>query len=230
MLDEFQALPDLGPALPRLLKALADEYPSVSLVLAGSRRHLMEELVVNQGAPLYNMAERLALGPIDPLVMADFLRRRAAAGAKPMAVGVAERIIGLAGPVPHDIQRLAYESFGLAGPAIEPVDVTAGLAQVVAHEAADFADRFARLGIGQRRVLTALAENGSTAQPYTSEFARRVGYAGPPGVRRAIVALENDETVEPRRDGVVVVDPFFAAWLRQRGDVDPGGSPGAPGD
>jgi len=58
VLDEFQAVPELGPHLPSLLKALADEHPQVSLVLAGSRRHLMEELVLNTGAPLYNMAER----------------------------------------------------------------------------------------------------------------------------------------------------------------------------
>jgi len=77
VLDEFQAVPELGPHLPSLLKALADEHPQVSLVLAGSRRHLMEELVLNTGAPLYNMAERIALGPIDPPTMEAFLVARA---------------------------------------------------------------------------------------------------------------------------------------------------------
>ena len=218
MLDEFQAITDLGRQLPRLLKALADEHPSVSLVLAGSKRHLMEELVVHQGAPLYNMAERLALGPIDPLTMAAFVRRRAAEGGKPMALGVAERIIDLAGPVPHDIQRLAYETFDAAREGIVADDVAAGLDQAVAHEAADFAERFARLGIGQRRVLAALAENVRTEQPYTAEFARRVGYAGPPGVRRAVIALEQEEVIEHRSDALVVTDPFFAWWLRRLSD------------
>ena len=45
VLDEFQAIVELGAHLPGLLKALADAHPQVSLVLAGSRRHLMEQLV-----------------------------------------------------------------------------------------------------------------------------------------------------------------------------------------
>jgi len=64
VLDEFQAVPELGPHLPSLLKALADEHPQVSLVLAGSRRHLMEELVLNTGAPLYNMPSASPSGPL----------------------------------------------------------------------------------------------------------------------------------------------------------------------
>jgi hypothetical protein len=52
ILDEFQASADLSPRLPALLKALSDEHPTVSLVLAGSRRHLMESLVLAKGAPL----------------------------------------------------------------------------------------------------------------------------------------------------------------------------------
>jgi len=42
-----------------------------------------------------------------------------------------------------------------------------------------------------------------------------VGYAGPPGVRRAIVALEQDEILEHRSGGLVVTEPFFAWWLRR---------------
>ena len=214
VLDEFQAVPELGPHLPSLLKALADEHPQVSLVLAGSRRHLMEELVLNAGAPLYNMAERIALGPIDPPTMEAFLVARADSAGKPMSRSAAGELVALAGPVPHDIQRLAYETFDAAGRRINSDDVVAGLERIVMHEASAYSDRFSRLGIGQRRVLQALAERSPLEQPYTAEFARRVGYAGPPGVRRAVIALEDDELVESRANGLVVADPFFAWWLR----------------
>jgi hypothetical protein len=102
MLDEFQAVADLSPRLPELLKALSDEHPGVSLVLAGSKKHLMESLVLSHGAPLYNMAERLALGPIEEDVMQQFLRSRAVAGGRTMSAGVAAAICRLAGPIPHD--------------------------------------------------------------------------------------------------------------------------------
>ena len=84
MLDEFQAIADLDASLPGILKSLADEHPGVSLVMAGSKQHLMDALVLSSGAPLFRMAERIALGPIEEDVMVAFLRDRAAAGRKAM--------------------------------------------------------------------------------------------------------------------------------------------------
>ncbi len=98
VLDEFQAITDLDEHLPAVLKALSDAYGSVSLVLAGSRRHLMERLTGSTGAPLYGMAEPLALGPVATADMADYLRRRASEAGKPMTAHVAGRVIDIAGP------------------------------------------------------------------------------------------------------------------------------------
>lgn len=142
VLDEFQAIVDLGAHLPGLFKSLADAHPKVALVVAGSKKHLMDQLVVAPSAALYNMAERLALGPLPGGVMGDYLRTRARTGGKSMTGEVATRIIERAGPIPNDIQRLAYEAYDLAGPGIDHAAVDGGLARVVAHESDTFAERF----------------------------------------------------------------------------------------
>ena len=215
MLDEFQAIADLGTSLPGILKALADEHPMLSLVLAGSKHHLMEALVLSKGAPLYNMAERIALGPIDEEVMTEFLQARAKAGGKPMSSSAAARIYELAGPIPHDIQRLAYESFVMADRAIDDAVVSSALSRVVANEDQSYADRFSKLAVGQRRVLVVLAAYDGVTKPQSSDFARVTGYANPAGAAKALRALEEDEVVLERRGKYEVADPFFRAWLRQ---------------
>jgi uncharacterized protein len=213
MLDEFQAVVDLSPRLPPLLKALADEHPKVSFVLAGSRRHLMEGLVLSHGAPLYNMAERLTLGPIDLSVMCEFLVARTKSAGKKMSPTVAQRICELAGPIPHDIQRLAYEAFDIGADAITELDVSSAMDRVVAHEAEGYAERFSKLAVGHRRVLMVLASSEVT-RPHSAEFFRAAGYANPGAARKAVQVLEDDETVL-RRDGVYqVADPYLRAWLR----------------
>lgn len=212
VLDEFQAITDLGQHLPGLFKALADAHPRVSLVLAGSRQHLMEQMVADRGAPLYGLAERLALDVLPGDVMADFLRRRAAAGGKSMTLAAATRVIELAGPVPNDIQHLAYEAWGVAGRAVTVADVEAGLALTVEHEASSYADRFGSLAAGQRRVLVALAAS-PTQEPYGSSFVRGTGLANASSVARALEALQGAELVVRRATTYVVADPFFAAWL-----------------
>jgi hypothetical protein len=213
ILDEFQAIVGLGVHLPGLLKALADAHPQVSLVLAGSRRHLMEQLVSAPNAALYGMAEPLALGPLPEQIMAAHLRSRSSAGRKPMGEAVARGIVELAGPAPNDIQRLAYEAYDTAGAGVDEGAVRAGLANAAAHDAAAYAERYEILSPGQRRVLSALAE-ASTERPAGAAFVARTNMANPSSVKKALNALQAADLVARREGTLVVADPFFAAWLR----------------
>jgi hypothetical protein len=213
VLDEFQAIVGLGAHLPGLLKALADAHPEVSLVLAGSRRHLMEQLVSAESAALYGMAEPITLGPLPEDVMAAHLRSRAATGRKSMSDAVARLILALAGPVPNDIQRLAYETYDTAGPTIDEPAVHAGLTAAAAHNAATYAERYEILSPGQRRVLSALAE-APTAHPASAAFLAQTALANSSSVKKALNVLEEAELVARRGATLVVADPFFAAWLR----------------
>ena len=214
VLDEFQAITRHGEHLPFLLKGLADQYPSVCLVVAGSRRHLMARLVTDEGAPLYGMAQRLALGPIAEDEMVPYLIDRAKAGGKAMDEATARLVLAIAGPVPNDIQHLAFESYECAGRRIGGAEVMAGLRQAVAHESDLFADRMAAMSVGQARVAVALAA-GHEGPIYTAAFARSVELAGPASVRKALLTLSADDTITQRDGRWVLSDPFFAAWLVQ---------------
>jgi hypothetical protein len=127
---------------------------------------------------------------------------------------VARRIVELAGPVPNDIQRLAYESYDAALDRIDDLAVSTGLERAVAHEAATYAERYERLSPGQRRVVAAIADD-PPSEPYGAEFVARSALANASSVRTSIQALEGDETVVRRNGRYVVADPFFAAWLRE---------------
>jgi hypothetical protein len=213
VLDEFQAIVGLGAHLPALLKALADAHPEVSLVLAGSRRHLMEQLVSAESAALYGMAEPITLGSLPEDVMAAHLCSRAATGGKSMSDTVARLIVALSGPVPNDIQRLAYETYDTAGATIDEPAVHAGLAAATAHDAASYAERYEILSPGQRRVLSALAE-APTEHPASAAFLAQTALANSSSVKKALGVLEEAELVARRGAILVVADPFFAAWLR----------------
>ncbi len=213
VLDEFQAITRHGASLPDLFKALADEHPRVSLVLAGSKRHLMEELVIHHQAPLFGMAQRLTLGPIPEAEMKGYLRHRADGAGKPLDETAAAHLLALAGPVPNDIQHLAFESFEAGDHRIDTAAIDRGMARAVDHDSVLFAENLARLSPGQGRVLAALA-HGSPAEPYSAAFARSAGLASGSSVRKALQPLLYNEDVVERAGRLVVADPFFAAWLR----------------
>jgi uncharacterized protein len=212
VLDEFQAVTDLDEHLPAVLKALSDSYGSVSLVLAGSRRHLMERLTGSTGAPLYGMAEPLGLGPVATADMADYLRRRASGAGKPMTAQVAGRVIDIAGPIPNDIQRLAYSAYEAADNEIGADEVNEGMEAVVFHGDATYAESYGRFAPGQRRVLRTLAARPQ-AEIFSAHFARDVQLANAASVRKAVDTLTMAEVIT--REGEIwnVADPFFRYWL-----------------
>jgi hypothetical protein len=215
VLDEFQAITRHGAALPDVFKALADQHPRVSLVLAGSKRHLMEELVIQDHAPLFGMAQRLSLGPIPDAEMAAFLRDRASAAGKPFDTETEADayLLANAGPVPNDIQHLAFEAYETAATHIDIAAIDRGMSQAVAHDSILYAENLARLSPGQGRVLARLAA-GSVEEPYSARFAHSVGLASGSSVRKALQPLLQNEDVLDRDGRLVVADPFFAAWLR----------------
>jgi hypothetical protein len=211
VLDEFDSIVDIEPRSADVLKGLADTYPRVSLVVAGSRRRMMERLVRIHGAPLYGMTQPIALGPIDPSTMARHLVRRAARGGKKMPAAIAEAIVSRAGPVPNDIQHLAFETFAVAGEVISFDDIDLGMDRAVALNEATYTEAWEQRSPVQRRVLAALAREAA-AEPFGRGFARRTGLA-PSTVQRAIEALASDDWVVATEGRWHLTDPVFTRWV-----------------
>jgi DNA-binding MarR family transcriptional regulator len=174
----------------------------------------MQSLVLSKGAPLYDMLEHIALGPIAEEDWLPFLVRRARAGGRPFASDdAAHALWRRSRPVPFDVQQLAYEAFDQADRVITDAVVERAVGALVRHQAADYAKTFERLSAGQRRVLTALATT-PPAPVGSSDFARRVGLADATSVRKALRALEEAELVVRRGTTAEIDDPFFQAWLQ----------------
>lgn len=212
ILDEFQQVAEVDRSLPGVFKALLDENPSVSFVLAGSHTHLMEQLTTRPAAPLLGMGEVLRLGPIPVEEMVEFLARRATYAGKAMEPTVAERICSLAGPVPNDIQRLAQHAYDVAAQRVDDEAVEVGMALAVDRQSTTFAERYERLSPVAQRLLGLMALEPIT-RPYTRENLDRVEVANDNAVRKALAVLEESE-LAARRDGVWhVADPFMRRWL-----------------
>ena len=214
IIDEFQDVLRFNDRLPYVLKALSDQNPDVCLIVAGSQQHLMSRLVISEHAPLYGMTERIGLRPIPTDEMIPYLVERAATGKKRLTLEAAQLIVDIAGPVPNDIQRMAYQAFELADRTIDGGTVDSAMQVIVDHESHLFEERLQRLTASQERVLRALA-GGSDASVGSARFAREVGLATATSVHRTLEALEKAELITRRDRRWGLVDPFFAKWLER---------------
>jgi hypothetical protein len=159
------------------------------------------------------MTQPISLGAIDEAVMRSYLVRRSASAGKTMTSGTAQLIIDRAGPVPNDIQSLAYETFAeVTGKTITNDDVQRAMQAAIGFQNATYATIWGDRSGLQQRVLAAIADRPESA-PYSKEFGRVTG-GSPSSLQRAVEALDEAELIVERNGTWWVSDPFFAGWIR----------------
>lgn len=227
VIDDFQKVAEIDPQLPGLFKSLTDsDLRGVSLVLSGSRRHVMHELHSGPGAPLHDVGELMTLELIPERDMIAFLRQRAEAEGRPMNEAAARLLFQRARAVPAYVQRLAFEAYESAEAAITEEVAEEAVETVLRRERQYFEVIYEDLAPNQRSLVRALAEE--PAKSITSrDFLDRAGIRADSSAQRALAALEAQEKVELGPDGWQVSDPLFGLWLA-RGTGTASGAPPSP--
>jgi hypothetical protein len=214
VIDEFQKAAEVDPALPMLFKSLTDlELKGVSLVLSGSRRHVMHDLHSGPGAPLLGVGDLMTLDTVPESDMIAFIQSRSEIEGKRMTEGAARLLFNLARGVPAYVQRLAFEAFEVA----ERKDIDEGAAEaavdtVLKRERQYFEVMYEDLAPNQRNLIRALAAQPEK-NPTSRDFLDRARLRADSSSHRALSALESAEKVELGPDGWQVSDPLFALWL-----------------
>jgi uncharacterized protein len=220
VIDEFQRTAEINQGLPGVFKAMVDELEEVSLIFAGSRRSLMEELSNSPGAPLLGIGQRINLLPIAPDDMIPFLVERASSGGKRLSPDVASFIYATANGVPNHVQQLAFWAFAEAGVELDRAAVERALATVLQLSIVDFTEAYEKISPVQQRLLRALAEKPAK-DLFSGRFVTITGVSNPSGVGRALRRLEDLELIELGPDGWLVANPFLARWLQSGSDAEP---------
>ncbi|MDX6659355.1 MAG: hypothetical protein QOJ55_177 [Solirubrobacteraceae bacterium] len=213
VLDEFQEVVDIDPALPRLMRAVFQEQPEVAHVYLGSRRHMMERIFNDQNEPFWRSAKQMQLGVIAPEKFARHIERRFVGTERSIAPEALEAVLAHTGGHPYATQELCYFLWQATpvGDTATAGTVEDALAAVLRSEDAHFGLVWESASVAQRLVLQALArEPGS---PLATDYRRRQGLPAATTVQRALGYLERDELVARDRGAARIAEPFLAEWV-----------------
>src|SRR5688572_15640470 len=108
VLDEFQEIEDIDPALPRLMRTVFEQQPEVSRVYLGSKRHMMERIFNDENEPFWRSAKRIELGLIDPGEFEGFIVDRFAATRKEAPRALVSELLSHTRGHPYATQELCY--------------------------------------------------------------------------------------------------------------------------
>jgi hypothetical protein len=212
IIDEYQRGVEISESLPSMTKALIDDLPAVSLVLAGSKRHLMEQISIDpERSPLYNIGQKIYLPQIPRADFVEYLVQRALESGKTLTPEEAGRIFEIANGVPNDVQLLAFFSWEAADRVIDAAAVNAATTQAVDSQKEEFRNIFEHLSRSQQRLIKLIARGG-VVNVGGSQTINALGVSHT-GAAKAGEYLQRQELIIRRGSEWALASGFLQAWL-----------------
>jgi uncharacterized protein len=212
--DEFQALMDLK-GLDGVFRSHLQHHQKVSYVFAGSEPSLLRALFEDRARPLFGQAEQMQLGRLPYSPTHDFIARRMRETGKD-AGDVTPQVVQLAELHPQRLMLLAHHLWEhLTEQPATLSDVRRAYDVAIRAVAAELRYLWDGLSANERRVLAAVA---SGLSPYQAEARQIAGLASASSAQRSLEALLGRAILERVQDeGLRIVDPFLARWVRRHG-------------
>src|SRR5215208_3026438 len=108
VLDEFQEVVEIDPALMKLMRSVFQEQPDVAHIYLGSKRHMMRQIFNDENEPFWRSAKQIQLGVIPPDEFASYARARFEQTGKELGTDACESALNLTGGHPYATQQLFY--------------------------------------------------------------------------------------------------------------------------
>jgi len=218
-LDEFQEIAELGGTrIEKTLRSYIQTHQSTSYLFAGSKRHVLTDMVTNRARAFYNMGKLMTLGKIpENLFCAYILEKFRRTGYKTDAPTVLA-ILREADNVPNNVQMLCHEVWELCRDrkAIERKDIKEGIESLVKTRSVLYSATWDSLSLHQRRLLKAVAIDGKVQAPTASDFIGRHNLGAPTSVQRSVQRLIERDILDKQEAGLVFTDTIMKDWIRLR--------------
>ncbi|HEY7934685.1 MAG TPA: hypothetical protein VID48_12760, partial [Solirubrobacteraceae bacterium] len=215
ILDEFQEITDIDPALPKLMRSVFQEQPEVAHIYLGSKRHMMERLFNDENEPFWRSAKQLELDIIDAPLFGDYILGQFKRTRRKISTEALDAVLDITRGHPYATQELCYFLWALipAAATAGSEDVARALDGVLDSEHAHFSLIWQGASAHQRQVLLALARE--SGHPFSGEYRRRHSLPAVSSVQRALIGLEKGELVDRRKGLTWISEPFLGEWIRR---------------
>jgi hypothetical protein len=212
--DEFQAITEIDPRLPALMRSVFQQQQHVSHVYAGSKRHMMDRLFNDENEPFYRSAKTMEIGLIPPSLFKKFIRARFDATERAVSDEALDRLLTITKGHPYATQELAYALWEEVphGFTAAAGDLDYALRAVLHAENAHFTLVWEKTTKPQKLLLQALANEAG--KPFSVSYRDRHGLPSSSHIQRAMTPLIEDELIlKEERGSYDIAEPFLREWI-----------------
>ena len=217
VLDEFQQVLEYGSdRVERKLRSVIQAHRQVSYVFLGSRKHLIQKMVLDRNRPLYRAGGHYPLGPIAEKHWQPFIRSRFADAEKRIDEQEIHDLCEMTQGHPFYTQHLCHVLWELCE---RKAKVTAEIMRTAAKVLLDretyaYTALWESLTIPQKRFLKGLAAEAAGVKVFGGEFVSRYGLSSASNAQRAVEALLGKDIIDRDNVSFLITDRFFRLWIQ----------------
>ena len=216
--DEFQRILEYSSDLAeRSLRTAIQNQKGVSYIFLGSRKHLIQEMFVDQSRPLYRAGGHYPLGPISTQDWLPFIRDRFRGSDKLISDSLIRSICQRTGGHPFYTQHLCHAIWEICetGSQVTEETIECATRLLLDRESYAYTALWESLAPNQRRFLMGIAGEPEGVKVFASDFLQRYNLRSPSNVQRAVEALLTRDVIDRSDGSYVIGDPFFKIWIMQ---------------
>lgn len=217
VLDEFQQILDYGSdAVERKLRSVIQNHRDVSYIFLGSRKHLIQRMVLDGSRPLYRAGGHYPLGPIPEKSWQPFVKQHFLRAAKRIRDEQIREICELTQGHPFYTQHLCHVVWELCETrsAVTAATLRKALQILLDRESYAYTAQWESLTTPQKRFLKGLAIEFAGVKIFGGDFVARHGLVSASNAQRVSAALLTKDIVNRENGSFVISDRFFRLWIK----------------
>ena len=217
-LDEFQECAQFdGSNVEKSMRAVFQRHKNVAYLFAGSKRHLIYDMISDKSRAFYKMGRVLNLGKIPRVEFIPFLMKRFHKTGFHIEEGVLDDILDITEEYPYNVQFLCHELWDafLNQKVVRRGDVVPTLERLLTQETPLYAVIWDGLPLPQRRVLQVIARHGGK-NLFSREFLTIHNLGASSSVFTSVKLLRKKEIIDKEKDFYFITDVFFKEWIKRK--------------
>lgn len=217
VMDEFQQIGELkeNHAVEAAIRHAVERSHRVSYIFCGSKRHLLNEMFVDRGRPLYHLCDLMTIDRIQSSCYQVFLNELAVKKwGVPLADEVLDEILFYTENHPYYVNALCrrlwrQQTLPTIGQCVMHWQ------QFVSQQSPWIVSELMKLTLNRKKILSALAIE-STKEPQSRAFSLRA-QLNPSAIQKALVDLIRMDLVFQDQQGHYrLLDPAIGFFMRQK--------------
>jgi len=214
--DEFQEILNLKREnIEGALRSHIQHQHNIAYIFAGSKKHLLNEMVNSQDKPFYRIGPVMYLQKIPETQFLEFIKEKFTGTGIKAKNEVLNKIINVSEHIPYYVQMLSHElwDFGITKRKLVEKDIQQVFSQLLHQYSQNFHLEWSRLILSKRQLLKAIALYGGK-QVLSNKYLKRSNLGLPSSVRRTLLSLVKDAYLDRDEDEYFFPDILFREWIK----------------